>query len=101
MTKRKMGTFKPKYEYLRQPIKVDSPYMTISFGKHKGETYQDILQSDPSYILWLHDQKLCIFPEDTLEIAEIAARRPKYIDYGGFTDMNTLDETFGYSDLPF
>jgi len=98
MTKRKMGTFKPKYEYLREPIKVDNPFMTISFGKHKGETYQDILQSDPSYILWLHDQKLCIFPEDTLEIAEIATTQKTF----DLLVHKEIDDAFAdLFDLPF
>ena len=88
MAKRKMGTFKPQYS--RDPIVVDNPYMVCPFKKHKGETYQDILETDPGYILWLHDTKICKFPEDTLEVAEIAASQPK---------SRMFDDEFSYENV--
>lgn len=30
----------------------------LTFGKHKGETLQHILEKDPGYIVWLHDKKI-------------------------------------------
>jgi hypothetical protein len=96
MTKRKMTTFKPTYQ--RDPIVVDNPYKVCPFKKHKGKTYQDILETDPGYILWLHDAKICVFPEATLEVAELAASQKSG---HWFTQSDMGGDDFGFEDLPF
>lgn len=33
-----------------------NPYCDIiSFGKYKGEIFDDVAEKDPSYIVWLHE----------------------------------------------
>ena len=50
----------------------------LYFGKYsekigkKAKTIGEILTIDPAYILWLSDNSLVEFPEDILEIAELA-----------------------------
>lgn len=42
----------------------------ITFGKHKGETLEDILSEEPSYIVWLSEETDNIIDEDLLSEAE-------------------------------
>jgi broad specificity phosphatase PhoE len=43
---------------------------SITFGKYKGKTFQEILEIQPSYILWLQEEKIIKFSQEILERAE-------------------------------
>lgn len=45
---KKLGTSQPGYEQDYQ----DGLGSVIRFGKHKGKTWKDIKESDPSYLEW-------------------------------------------------
>lgn len=36
-------------------LKIDSEDYIFTFGKHTGQTITDILEDNPSYIMWVHD----------------------------------------------
>lgn len=57
----------------------------LTFGKHKGKTVRWVLEREPSYILWLHENKVCEIAEEIVE----AATDSEIEDY--------LDDTFGHS----
>jgi hypothetical protein len=42
----------------------------FTFGKHDGETIEEILEDDPSYIIWLSENTYHIINEEILRIAE-------------------------------
>jgi hypothetical protein len=42
----------------------------LSFGRYKDRTIQEIIEKDPGYILWMHDEHIAIIPERILEYAE-------------------------------
>lgn len=42
---------------------------TLTFGKHKGKTVRWIIEHDPSYIIWLHENKVCEMPEEFVDEA--------------------------------
>lgn len=42
----------------------------LTFGKYKHQTVQHILRTDPSYIVWLHENEIVQFPEDIIKLAE-------------------------------
>ena len=56
---------------------------TIRFGKHKGDTYDYILHTDASYILWLDENEVIDIPEEWVEeaIELAAAQRRDYLNY--------------------
>lgn len=31
----------------------------ITFGKHKGQTFDHVCQFDPSYVEWMRDNQIC------------------------------------------
>ena len=41
----------------------------MKFGKHKGETIQEILNSDPSYIIWMYENDVMELGDDIVEDA--------------------------------
>ena len=61
---------------------------TFNFGKHKGETIESVISSDPGYILWAHDEKVAKFTEDILGYADEADTEQRFanaidgIDFG-------------------
>lgn len=57
----------------------------FDFGKHKGKTVRWVLEKEPSYIIWLHENKICEVPEEIVEEA---------VDKG-FEDL--LDDAFGHN----
>lgn len=57
----------------------------LDFGKHKGKTIRWVIEHDPSYIIWLHENKVCEIPEEIVEEA---------VDQG-LEDL--LDNTFGHN----
>lgn len=42
----------------------------LNFGKYKGQQVQDIIKTDPSYILYLSDEKIAKFSDKILQSAE-------------------------------
>lgn len=42
----------------------------LEFGKFKGKTVRHIIEHEPSYILWLNEEKIVEFPQDVLDKAE-------------------------------
>lgn len=50
------------------PNNLDNP-APLSFGKHKGLTLDDVLEIDPSYIVWLHDNVGGVVSHDLYETA--------------------------------
>jgi hypothetical protein len=42
---------------------------TLTFGKHKGKTVRWIIEHDPSYIIWLHENKVCEIPDEFVDEA--------------------------------
>ncbi len=43
---------------------------TVSFGKYRGQKVSQVLENDPSYILWLHDEKIAKVSEYVLKLAD-------------------------------
>lgn len=41
----------------------------LTFGKYKGMTVRYILDVDPSYILWLDEEKICSISQSILDNA--------------------------------
>lgn len=41
---------------------------TFTFGKHKGDQLEDVIQDDPDYIAWLAEDGVVDFDEETLEL---------------------------------
>ena len=66
--------------------KWDALHTTLRFGKHKGETLEEILESDPSYLQWLLGiategsllQSLEVIKDDIAEAVELD--QAEYID---------------------
>lgn len=40
----------------------------FTFGKHKGEQVEDVIEDDPYYIRWLVENDIRQFDEETLEL---------------------------------
>lgn len=51
-----------------QEISKESEILTI--GKFKHKTIQHVLRTEPSYILWLHEERIVKFPDDIILAAE-------------------------------
>jgi uncharacterized protein (DUF3820 family) len=43
--------------------------MVLKFGKFKGKTLEEILDLEPSYIIWLDEAEIIIIPTDILRQA--------------------------------
>ena len=41
----------------------------IEFGKHKGKTIDWIAENHPDYIVWLHENQVCVVDEKILDAA--------------------------------
>ncbi|MCR4322839.1 MAG: hypothetical protein NUV61_02015 [Candidatus Azambacteria bacterium] len=41
----------------------------FTFGKYKGKTVRHVIEHEPSYILWLDEQKIVAFPQEILDNA--------------------------------
>lgn len=60
-------------------IKWDALHTILRFGKHKGETLEDVLENDPGYLQWLLDvategsllQSLEVIKEDIAHAVEL------------------------------
>ena len=54
---------------------MNKPTDTITFGKHKGKTFEEIANIDPDYILWLDKNvKDVNLPKKWLECVEMDIR---------------------------
>lgn len=42
---------------------------TISFGKHEGKSIRWLIEHDPSYVIWLNDEKIATFTPEMLDKA--------------------------------
>lgn len=40
----------------------------FTFGKHKNEQVEDVIEDDPEYIRWLVENDVVQFDEETLEL---------------------------------
>jgi len=40
------------------------PDQKIAFGKYKGLTFNQILDRNPGYILWLYEENVVVFHDD-------------------------------------
>jgi hypothetical protein len=49
----------------------------IEFGKFKGKTIEEVIEIEPSYIVWLHGKNLIEIDDETLR----KARRRQREDY--------------------
>lgn len=58
--------------------------MELTFGKFKGKTINEVLEIEPSYVLWLHDKTIIKVDDDTLRRAK-AAQRDYYLDSVAFS----------------
>ncbi len=83
-------------------LKVDSYDFKLNFGKHNGESIGKIIDYDPQYILWLHDNHIKnIFIHD--EILNKALKIKNKLENStpfrnGFTNADFQDRE---DDLPF
>lgn len=46
----------------------------IEFGKFKGKTIEEVIEIEPSYIVWLHGKNLIKIDDETLRKAKNAQR---------------------------
>ena len=56
-----------KFKRARQTITKESEILT--FGKFKNCTVQHVLRTEPSYILWLSEERIVRFPQSILDVA--------------------------------
>lgn len=42
----------------------------MKFGKHKGESIEDLIYDQPDYVLWLYDNEVVEFDEETTKLLE-------------------------------
>ena len=40
----------------------------FTFGKHKDQQVEDVIEDDPKYIAWLVENDIADFDEETLEL---------------------------------
>lgn len=56
---------------MKQPIQtIKAQSEILTFGKYKHKTVQHILRTDPSYILWLDQERIVSFPGDIISLAQ-------------------------------
>ena len=53
----------------QKPIKIKSQSHFMTFGKYRGLSIETILDKEPGYIIWLHNNTHLSFKEKILEIA--------------------------------
>ena len=76
-----------------QSIAKDSDRMT--FGKHKGESVEDVLKFNPSYVLWCHDEKIVKFPKEIVDLADEMDTEERNNDWSWGIDVyDWMDEPF-------
>lgn len=74
----------------RQKITKESEILL--FGKFKHKTIQHILRNEPSYILWLQEEKIVKFPEEILEKAlDLHEERNPFDDWEDYAEVHYGD----------
>lgn len=68
----------------------------MNFGKYKGQTIEEIINNDPSYILYLSDEKIAKFSEEILDYAEESESEKDFNDAMDF-DWDGID-VYDYMD---
>ena len=56
----------------------------ITFGKFKGKTIEEVIEIEPSYVVWLHGKKLIEIDDETLRKAK-NAQREDYLERLAFS----------------
>jgi hypothetical protein len=56
----------------------------ITFGKFKGKTIEEVIETEPSYVVWLHGKKLIEIDDETLRKAK-NAQREDYLERLAFS----------------
>jgi hypothetical protein len=72
-----------------------TPVNQINFGKYKGQTFEQVYQSDPDYVRWLRDT---CDPADVKNEGKYAKQnqaRIKYLD-----NLLTVGVTIGVDEMP-
>lgn len=67
----------------------------LEFGKHKGETVEDVLKYDPSYLVWCIEN-LKWFDVDTVLDDEIYERDSLTDGYCSLSDPYLYDDPYDY-----
>ena len=44
----------------------------LNFGKHKGKTVEWVIENEPGYILWMHDEKVARITKEIVDMADEA-----------------------------
>lgn len=76
-----------------QPFVSDVNYV-FRFGKHVGETLEEVLDYDPYYIIWAHEKEVVLFSPEIYEQALASQDHPQGnmsrmdwgLDYGAWMD---------------
>jgi len=61
----------------------------IEFGKFKGKTIEEVIEIEPSYIVWLHGKNLIEIDDETLRKAK-NAQRDYYLESIAFSCRMTM-----------
>ena len=64
----------------------------FNFGKHKGKSIEDVISSDPGYILWAHDEKVAKFTQQMLYYAYEADVEESDYSWNGYDSW--MEEPF-------
>ena len=51
---------------------INSYTYKLLFGKHEGKTIEEVIETEPGYILWMHDEKRAVISEEILNMADEA-----------------------------
>ena len=64
----------------------------LNFGKHKGKTVEWVIENEPGYILWMHDEKVVKISKEIVDMADEADRH---------TDHWYGEDIYDWMDEPF
>lgn len=73
----------------RQEITQESEILL--FGKHKYQTIQHVIRTDPRYLLWLHEESIVKFPLEMVQEIEDSVDDDEPLDYGEFSEFHFGD----------
>jgi uncharacterized protein (DUF3820 family) len=66
-----------------KPLSCEGFNFVMKFGKHKGKTLIQILDEEPSYIIWLSENNVVKIPDDLLTMAYHDTMCPDFEDLHG------------------
>lgn len=75
------------------PSSITSTEQVFTFGKHKGYSVEYVLQDDPDYFLWLHDEHICKVSKEILDMADAYSEEKRFCE--------AMDGEFDWMDEPF